>query len=74
MAAFNYTGMARVTWGSGFNNSEHFIDFNAERKTLRVWPVSFEGRVNGYPPAAYAEYIGSIDDHPAEHIHFLHQS
>jgi len=59
MATFNYTGNARIQWGSG-KTFVQFIDFDAEVGMLQVW----EGDV------AEPVYRGPIGEHPAELIRF----
>ena len=74
MAAFSYTGNARIQWGHFASDSEHFIDYDAGRGTLRVYPLDSPSGSGPYPLAAWQEYIGTMKDHPAQHITFLHGS
>jgi hypothetical protein len=61
MAAFNYTGKARILWNDG-TETVRFIDWAADRDTLTVWPDDGDT----------FEYCGRMRDHPAEQIKFLH--
>lgn len=63
MAAFDYTGFAKITWKDG-TETRQFIDFAGERGTLAVWPINDAGDT--------PEYIGQMRDHPAKEIKFLH--
>ena len=62
MAAFNYTGNARIVWKDK-PATVQFIDYAADTGTLAVWP-------DGEAPEA--EFIGQMRDHPAVQIVFLH--
>lgn len=62
MAAFNYTGMAQITWACG-KVTEKFIDYAADTGTLRVYPE--DEKIQD------SEYLGTMRDHPAKHIKFL---
>jgi hypothetical protein len=62
MAAFNYSGFARIVW-SNWPDTRQYVHFDAEDGILMVWPENNkEGEVY--------EYIGTMADHPAEHIYF----
>lgn len=61
MAAFNYTGFAKFTWPDD-STTVQFVDFNAERRTLSVWPVD--------STQTHMEFCGQIQDHPAVNVHF----
>lgn len=61
MAAFDYQGMAEITWPDT-TKTVQFICFYSG--TLRVWPTD--------PSMEESEYLGQAQDHPAIHIKFLH--
>lgn len=63
MAAYNYTGWARIVWNDG-RETVQFIDYAADTGTLRVWPEDNNAQDH--------EYLGQMRDHPAQHMRFLH--
>lgn len=66
MAAYNFTGYARIEWKDG-TETVQFIDWAADRDTLSVWPVDTNEVKQD------REYLGRMRDHPAQHMHFLHR-
>lgn len=71
MAAFSYYGNARVQWGRGLADTEHQIEWDGESR-LKVAPLPHRLPGNVAPEHAYVPYDGTMDDHPAAHIVFLH--
>ena len=65
MAAFDFTGYARITWPDN-TKTVQFIDFSAETGTLSVWPVDTNEVKQD------REYLGQMRDHPAKHMEFLY--
>lgn len=61
MAAFDYRGFAEITWQTGEITTQ-YIEYVLG--TLMVWP---EGDV-----VADCQYVGSMNEHPARRIKFLH--
>ena len=59
MATFNYIGKAKILWPDD-TETERFIGYWADTGTLRVWDGDKE------------EYLGSMAEHPAKMIKFLH--
>ena len=64
MAAFNYTGMAKIVW-SADKTTVQFIHCITDTGKLSVWPED--------ETIEKAEYIGYVQDHPALNIIFLHK-
>ena len=65
MAAFNYSGLATITWKDG-TTTVQYVHYDADDGgEIYVWPVNSKDD-------DYYEYRGRMFDHPAEMIKFRH--